>query len=230
MTRQSTIECAARLTGKGPAMLGRFQVDGDPVDFTINEDDLDRDAMFWRTVLAGYGVGPGSRIVVVGSVPESPWLEPPRMAAAALGASYSNVDSWSWDARRLDMYCRRLPVSVVLGLNAETVQALASITDVQKRLGPVPTLLVRPDALEPLREKGVTHADVLVPVGPTLAVTLADGSGIAYDESEWLIEAADGELVVSTRGPRHTRLKRQQTGLAGAVVAAEGGSRLALGS
>jgi hypothetical protein len=230
MTRQSTIERAARLTGKGPAMLGRFQVDGDPVDFTVGEEDLDRDTTFWRGVLAGYGVGPGSRIVVVGSVPDSPWLEPPRMAANALGGSYSNVDAWSWDARRLDMYCRRLPVTLVLGLGAETVQALASLTNVQERLGPVPTLLARPDALKPLRGEGVTNAGVLVPLGPALAVTLADGRGMAYDESEWLIEAADGELVVSTRGPRHTRFDRQRTGVAGAVVAADGGSRLVLGS
>lgn len=230
MTRQSTIERSARLTGKGPAMIGRFQVDGSPFDFTVAEEDLDRDATFWQRVLAGYGVGIGSRIVVVGSVPESPWLEPPRMAVAALGGSYSNVDAWSWDARRLEMYCRRLPVSVVLGIGGETVQALAAITDVRERLGSVPVLLARADGLEALRREGVDHAGLLVSIGQATAVTMADGSGIAYDESEWLIEAVDGELVVTARGPRHSVPKRQRSGVAGSVFATDAGARLVLGS
>lgn len=228
MTRQSTIERAARIQKDGPTVIGRFHVDGEPVDFPLAEADVDVDVRFWQGVLSGYGVGKGDRVVVSAFAYEFPWFQPARMAVAQLGASYSNVEQWGWDARRLEMFVRRVSPRVVLGLGKENVEGLSNIVEPAERLGPVPTLLARPDAVDPLDDAGLSPAGLVVKLGPAVGVGLADGSGIAFDESQWEFGSEGGELTISTRGSRAASFAAQRTGVRGTVEQTPAGARLVL--
>jgi len=231
MTRQSTIERAARLQGKpGLACIGQFSVDGEAVDFLYSEDDLARDAAFWAQVLAGYGVTRGMRILVTGVAWEMPWMHPPRLGAVRLGASYSNTEAFGWDARRLDTFIRWTSPRVVLGPGREVLESLGNAGDLAERLQSVPVLLVRPDGLETLRDAGIRPAGVVAQLGPAAAVSLPDGSGIAVDESEWSVTEEDGELLVTAVGPRAARFDGQRTGVRGHVEQAPVGLRIVLGN
>lgn len=227
MTRQSTIERAARLQGKpGLACIGRFSVDGEAVDFPYSEDDLARDAAFWAQVLAGYGVTRGKRVLVTAVAWEMPWMHPVRLGATRLGASYSNTEAFGWDARRLDTFIRWTKPQAVLGPGREVLEALGGSGDLAERLSGVPVLLVRPDGLETLEEAGVRSAGVVALLGLAAAVSLPDGSGIAVDENEWAVTEEDGELLVTTVGSRAARFDRQRTGVRGHVEQTPAGLRI----
>jgi hypothetical protein len=109
MTRQSTIERAARLQGKADLIcMGRFFVDGNAIDFPYSEEDLERDAGHWGEVLSSYGVARGKRVVVTALAWELPWTVSVRVGVTRAGGTYSNAELWGWDARRLDMFIRRI--------------------------------------------------------------------------------------------------------------------------
>lgn len=229
MTRQSTIARAARLQGKpGLACIGRFSADGEFIDFPYGEDDLARDTDFWAKVLAGYGVTRGKRVVVTAVAWEMPWMQQVRLGATRLGASYSNTEAFGWDARRLETFIRWTSPQVVLGPGEEVLEALGSAGDLAERLRSVPVLLVRPDGRKTLAAAGVRPAGVVALIGPALAVSLPDGTGIAVDENEWTVTEEDGELLLTTVGPRAARFDRQRTGVRGHVEQTPAGPRVDL--
>lgn len=227
MSQQSTITRAAKLQRPGIAWIGRYQVGADVIDFTVNEDDLARDSVWAAKVLTDYGIRRGSHILVTATPAETPWLDAFRVGSTRVEAVYSNAEPWNWDARRSEMYIRRLNTEMVIGLSAETVTAMGQLTDAAVRLGSVRTILARPDALPVLSELGI-DAGLYVRLGPALAVSSPDHAGLQYDEKEWAIESVDGQLVVSTVGPRATPCDRQPTGVAGEVTSTSGGSRIVL--
>jgi hypothetical protein len=230
MTRQSTAERTALLPGKaGLACIGRFDLEGGHVDFPCSEEDLQRDAASWGRVHSAYGVARGKRVVVTALPWELPWAVPLRLGVTCAGGTYSNTELWGWDARRLDLFIRRLSPYAVIGPGQELIEALAGLTDLAERLADVPVLLVRPDAVQALEDAGVHPTGIVVPLGPTSAVSLPDGSeGLAVDESEWNVEDEDGELLITTVGPRAATFHRQRTGVRGRVEQTPLGARIHL--
>lgn len=227
MTQQSTIARAATLDRPGIAWIGRFRVGDDTVDFVVSEDDLARDSRWAAGILSGFGISPGEHILVTARPSDSPWLDEFRVAARTLGIVHSNAEAWNWDARRAEMFIRRLNSAMVIGLSAETVAAMGQITDVAERLSSVRHVLARRDALAPLRELGVDAGSYAL-LGPAVAVSAPDGSGLSYDENEWAVEELDGELVVSSVGPRATTFDRQRTGARGQVTQSAQGARVSM--
>ncbi|HTQ15794.1 MAG TPA: hypothetical protein VML93_00300, partial [Mycobacterium sp.] len=69
-----------------------------------------------------------------------------------------------------------------------------------------------------LRQAGLAPW-TLLPLGPLWAFEPPGGGGAAYDRNEWLVEAIDGELRLSTVGPRATRFERLALGQRGSVAA-----------
>ena len=55
---------------------------------------------------------------------EDPWITPIVRALRRIGAPYATSETYGWDSRRFAMYLRRLPVKAIVGLGAETVDAL----------------------------------------------------------------------------------------------------------
>jgi len=229
MTRQSTIERAARLQGKsGLVCMGRFFVGGQAVDFPYSEDDLARDTEFWRAVLSGYGLMRGKRAVVTALGWEMPWAVAVRCGVNGTRATFSNSELWGWDARRLDMFVRRLAPHAVIGPGGELLESLGNIVGLTERLGDVRVLLVRPDAMGKLDHAGVHPTGIITPLGPGVAVSLPDSTGLAVDENEWAVDEEDGELLITAVGPRAATFDRQRTGVRGQVERTQAGARIIL--
>jgi hypothetical protein len=228
MTRQGTIDRALQLENKpGLVCIGRFYVDGKVVDFPYSEEDLDRDAEFWRSVLTDYGVTRGKRVVITSMAWEVPQFQAVRVGVMRAGGTFSNSEFWSWDARRLDLFIRRLEPHMVIGPGSQSIEGLGNMVDLHERLSGVPHVLVRPDASELLTEAGVEHAGVVVPIGPAVAVTMPDGH-IAVDEHEWAVQERDGRFAVTSIGPRAARFDQQITDVRGLVDSASGRAGLIL--
>lgn len=226
MTQQSSIARAAKLERPGIAWIGRFHVDGEAVDFTVGEADLERDSQWAASLMRQYGVCAGEHILITSRPSESPWLDAFRDGARLIGAVHSNGESWGWDARRSEMYIRRLNTVLIIGLSSDTIDGISQMTDAAERLSSVRKIIARQEAVGPLQELGI-EADSYRQIGPVLAVS-APGGGLRYNESEWIVESIDGQLVVSTVGPRATKFVRQPTGITGRVVMSAEGARILL--
>lgn len=222
MTYASVVERSRSLPRPNPAMIGRFTVEGEDIDFPVSEADLDRDSLWWTQVLHGYGVKAGDHVLVSSHAWHCPWIDPIRTASTRLGAVHSNVEAWGWDAPRMASFLRRFPISLVAGIGLESVLALQNIGDVAELLGGV-TLLAQPDAAQLLNENGFQAATMLQ-IGPASAITPAGEDGtprLVTDDGEWLIETDGDEFVVTSRAQRSARFDRQATGIHGLTLTVE---------
>jgi hypothetical protein len=216
MTLQSTTLAADSVPRAALWGIGRYQVDGRPVDFPISWEDRDRDTDWAASVLAQHGVGAGTAVLVVGGMAESPWFDPFETAVLRRGGHYSIGEIISFEAFRSGMYARRLDVEVVFGINRAVAEGLGD------ELGPafsgVRTILARPDAVPVLHAAG-RPALTVSRVGPALAVECPVGAGAHVNGAEWSVEADGADLLLTTVGPRAHRLERQRVGVAGRVSA-----------
>jgi hypothetical protein len=227
MTQRSTTARAAKLNRPGIAWIGRFAAGDDIVDFTVSEDDLARDSVWAENILRSYGIGPDDHVLFTATPSDTPWFEQFRVAARHTGAVQSNGEAWNWDARRSEMYIRRLETKMIIGLSAQTIEAMGQITDATERLSSVSSILARPDGLAAVRALGF-DAGLIIRLGPAVAVSAADGSGLCVNDDEWAVDVDDGELVVTSLGARMTQSHRQRTGVRGSVASTSAGVRITL--
>jgi hypothetical protein len=196
--------------------IGRYAVGDTSVQFPIDRSDLERDTAWATDVLAEYGVRRGRRVHVISGGWESPWYAPFFAAARRLDATYTCADIFGFDARRTDLFLRRLTPHVVIGLPVEVVAGLAD-SDALGNLRPVPHVLARPDAAADLAAAGI-EAGVFACVGPATAITRSGGTGLSYNTAEWRIDAPSGELLVTAVAERADRVSSAPTGVRGEVV------------
>lgn len=230
MTQQSTIARAAQLDRPGIAWIGRFTAGAersDVIDFVVSENDLERDSAWAAGILRGYGIQRGDHVLILATPGDTPWVDQFRVAAHTIGAVHSNAEAWNWDARRSEMYIRRLDTKMIVGIAAETIEAMGQIDGAIERLAGVRTVLARPGAGPALAAVGI-DAGQIVRIGPAVAVSAPDGSGLCVNDDEWSVQADDGELVVTSVGPRFTKAERQRTGVRGSVASTRSGVRITL--
>jgi hypothetical protein len=220
-----TGSAAAAATLELPALwgIGRYAVGDATVQFPVDRGDLERDTAWATEVLAEYGVQHGRRVHIISGGWESPWYAPFFAAVRRLDATYTCADIFGFDARRTDLFLRRLTPHVVIGLPVEVAVGLAD-ADQLDNLRPVPHILARPDAAAELAAAGI-QAGIFAPLGPAVVVTPAEGGDLRYDADEWRIEAPNGELLVTTVGERAHRASGAPTGVHGEVL---GNGRLRL--
>lgn len=213
-----TGSAAATATLELPALwgIGRYPVGDTTVQFPIDRADLERDTVWATELLAEYGVQHGRRVHIISGGWESPWYAPFFAAVRRLDATYTCADIFAFDARRTDLFLRRLTPHVVIGLPVDVVTGLAD-ADQLDNLRPVPHILARPDAAVDLAAAGI-QAGVFAPIGPATGVTRSAGTGLSYNTDEWRIEAPNGELLVSTVGERADRVNNASTGISGEVI------------
>lgn len=217
MTFGSCLAAVAALPKPPQYGIARFHVGGQPVEFEISHDDMARDTAWAAGVLRRSGLGPANALLAVGGLFEAPWLAPFTRAATDVGATVAHADRWGWDARRSELFVRRLPVTMLVGLTAEVAQSLVGAEQLE-HLSRVPFLLVRPDAVAPLTAAGLSPG-TFAKIGPLVAVATSPGQPLEYDAAEWrLDDGDDGELLVSTVGPRLATFDRAPAGCRGRVV------------
>ena len=214
-----TGSAAAAVTLELPALwgIGRYVVGDATVQFPIDRTDLERDTAWATDVLAGYGVRRGRRVHIISGGWESPWYAPFFAAVRRLDATYTCADIFSFDARRTDLFLRRLTPHVVLGLPVDVAVGLADAEQLDN-LRPVPHILARPDAASELVAAGI-EAGVFAPVGAATAVTRPGSDLLSYDDRQWRFDAPEGELLVTTLGERAYRVSGHPTGVRGQVEA-----------
>jgi hypothetical protein len=208
---------AATTALERPALwgIGRYAVGDTTVQFPIDRADLERDTAWATAVLREYDVQRGRRVHVIAGGWESPWYAAFFAAVQRLGATYTCADMFGWDARRTDLFLRRLPPHVVIGLPVDVAVGLAD-ADQLDNLRPVPHILARPDAAAELAAAGI-ESGIFATLGPATAVTPAGGGGLRYDADEWRIDAPHGELLVTTVGARAYLASSAPTGMHGEV-------------
>lgn len=215
----TTVSAAAAAAGIPPARLwgvGRYYIDGAPADFEIGWDDWRRDTAWAKAMLADHGVGPDSGLIIVAGMPESPWFDPVETSARQLGAPYSIGDVYSFEAFRTAMYARRLPITMIFGINRVVAEGLGD--ELAEVVASANVIVARPDAHQLLTDAGARPYTV-TRIGPALAIECPDRAGSHLDPDEWTVAEGGGELLVSTAGPRLHRAAGAPTRLRGSVLA-----------
>jgi len=233
MTLASTTAAAGALPRPRLWGIGRYDVAGEPVYFEVSWDDWQRDTAWARAMLADHGVGQGrgggrrrggrsgdgqavGGLVIVAGMPESPWFDPFETAARELGAPYSIGEVYPFEAFRTGMYARRLPVSMIFGIDATVAEALGD--ELAEVVARVPVIVARPDASALLAGAGARPC-VVTRVGPAIAVECPHRSGAHLNGAEWTLAERGGELVISTAGPRAHQVTEAALGIRAAVSA-----------
>ena len=160
-------------------------------------------------MLAGLGVNGDSGLVIVCGMAESPWFDPFETAARELGAPYSTGEIASFEAFRTGMYARRLPITMIFGINQTVAEGLGD--ELAEVVAKVPAIVARPDAAGLLAEAGA-RPFILTRVGPAIAVECPQRSGAHINDAEWTLTERGGELFISTAGPRAHQVTEAATG------------------
>ena len=216
MTLASTTAAALKLPPQRLWAIGSYDVAGERVYFEISWDDQRRDTAWARAALAGLGVDADSGLVIVCGMVESPWFDPFETASRELGAPYSTGEIASFEAFRTGLYARRLPITMIFGINQTVAEGLGD--ELAEVVAKVPTIVARPDAAGLLAEAGA-RPFIVTRVGPAIAVECQQRSGAHINDAEWTVTERGGELFVSTAGPRAHQFTEAATGLAGSVTA-----------
>ena len=199
MTLASTTAAAMKLPPQRLWGIGSYDVAGERVYFEISWDDQRRDTAWARAMLADLGVTADSGLVIVCGMAESPWFDPFETASRELGAPYSIGEIASFEAFRTGMYARRLPITMIFGINQTVAEGLGD--ELAEVVSKVPAIVARPDAAGLLAEAG------------------ARPFGAHINDAEWTLTERGGELFISTAGPRAHQVTQATTGLAGSVTA-----------
>ena len=215
MTVASSTAAAATLPRPRPWGIGRYDVAGQPVYFEVSWDDWQRDVAWARAMLADHGVGLGGGLVIVGGMPESPWFDPFETAARELGAPYSIGETYAFEAFRTGMYARRLPITMIFGIDRTVAEGLGD--ELAAVVARVPVIVARPDAAGLLAEAGA-QPFIVTRVGPALAVECPHRSGAHVNGAEWTLAERGGELFISTAGPRAHQVSQAALGLRGTLT------------
>jgi hypothetical protein len=215
VTAASTAAAAAALARPGPWGIGRYEAAGQPVYFEVGWDDWRRDVAWARALLANHGVGPGRGLVVVGGMAESPWFDPFETAARELGAPYSIGEIYAFEAFRTGLYARRLPITMIFGLDRTVAEGLGD--ELAEVVARVPVIVARPDAAGLLAGAGA-QPFIVSRVGPALAVECPHRTGAHVNGAEWTLAERGGELFISTAGPRAHQVREAAVGLRGTLT------------
>jgi hypothetical protein len=172
-------------------------------------------------MLAGHGVGAkkgdgavGGGLIIVGGMAESPWFDPFEAAARELGAPYSIGETYAFEAFRTGMYARRLPVTMIFGIDRMVAEGLGD--ELAEVVARVPVIVARPDAVALLAAAGARPL-MVTRVGPAIAVECPHRSGAHLNGAEWTLAERSGELLISTAGPRAYQVTGVALGIRGAV-------------
>jgi hypothetical protein len=191
---------------------------GESAHFEVGWEEFARDTEWAHARIVEAGLGRDDLVLFCTPNHENPWVTPIVRALRRVGASYATAETYGWDSPRFAMFLRRLPVTAVLGLGAETVDALADRPGVlAELLADVRIVWTRADAVSPVRALGVPTATYL-PLGPALGLGLPGEEGARVNGAEWRVEEDDGLVRVTNRRPRATGFDATDTGVFGTVT------------
>lgn len=200
--------------------VGSMTVGGSRLPYPVSRRDIERDTEWAQGRLQAAGVEAGAVVLFVASCGEWGQSWPYQNAAMRLSAPYLTAEDSPWDASRSEMFLRRFRCRVAFGISAGLLDGLQQAGHALDTVfADAGCVMARPEAAVRLREAGLAPW-TLLPLGPMFALAAPDDAGAVYDEQEWLVEEADGELLLTSLAPRACPLVRLHTGVRGRVVAA----------
>lgn len=210
---------AAAETGSKLWGVGSYRVDGELVAFPVSEADLQRDVATAQKNLASLGVERGMRALVTSMLAEGAQYWPVQIGLLMTGTQMSCADASRFDAFRTRMFLNGPHYDLAIGINGAVLDGLA---DLDAPLGDlfarVPVVAARAEAVGRLRAAGIDPR-LWLHVGPTVAVECAARAGAHVDSDEWTVESDRGEVRITARRPRATRIEGVATGLRAEIVA-----------
>lgn len=205
--------------------IGRYKVNSEDVDFEIGWPEFDRDVAWARGVLAAAGIGDGDVVLITAAQCEAPWLSPVLRAVKAIGATSLIAEVFSFDAGRTAWFLQSFPVKAVVGLGPDTVDGWTEKGLIPTELlAGVEVVWARPGARAKLAELGPRLAQ-LVMLGPALAMGQPGESAASVNPTEWRLDEADGDVVVTSIAERATSFDRAPTGIRARVATRAGGGQ-----
>jgi len=213
---RATMAAAASTLPRAPIYgIGTYYTGSSVADFEIGWDELERDTEWAHSMMLAAGINRGDLVVFSAANHENPWTTPLVRALRRIGAPYATAETYGWDARRFSMYLRRLPVKAIVGMSAETVDALQDTQGtLQKLLSDVDVVWARADALPRLKALGIPAAAYL-PLGPALGLGLSSEGGARVNADEWTVTDHGGRLRVTNKRVRATKFDSADTGVSG---------------
>jgi hypothetical protein len=196
--------------------IGLLRLPGGYQPYTVSLRDIERDTAWASKVFELLGVRPGLPLHLIGAGCDNEILWPYENALIGMKVPFGVAEPVAIDAPRSDMFLRRFRMQAVLGLSGELVDAFMALgRDLQALLGHS-VIVALPEAVPILRAAGLTPWTQRQ-IGPICTFESPLGDGARFDESEWLIEAPDGELLLSSVASRACPFVRLRTGVQGRV-------------
>ena len=199
-----------------PWMVGCLRTADGPLPHPMSARDIAADIRFATSIFGKMGIGAGATVLFTCGSSEYAQFWPYEQALETLGACVAVAENLPFDAGRSEMFIRRLKIDLAFGIGREIVDGMAMMgLDTAAAFKPAALICARDSAAATLVELGFAPWR-MVDFGPAFAFVAPDGTTY-YDRDEWLLEAPDGDLLISARQARGNPLVRFATGIAGSI-------------
>jgi len=197
-------------------MHGRIRTAHAVMSYPVSFRDVYADSLFGMRMFQKMGVEAGSIVLFTSGSSEYAQFWPYEISVSNLKGCVAIAENFIFDAGRSEMFMRRLPIKVAFGITDAILDGMAALKlDVVKAFQPAELICARDGAADRLKELGFAPWRI-VSFGPAFGYVSPEGETF-YDEDEWLVEEANGELLITARNARTLPLVRLPTGVKGSV-------------
>lgn len=186
------------------------------MSYPVSFRDVHADSLFGMHMFQKMGAGAGSMVLFTSGSSEYAQFWPYEISVVNLEGCAAIAENFMFDAGRSEMFMRRLPIKVAFGITDAILDGMAALKlDVGKAFAPAGVICARDGAADRLKDLGFLPWR-MVSFGPAFGFVSPEGEAF-YDGDEWLIEEANGELLITARTARALPLVRLPTGVKGSV-------------
>ena len=196
--------------------VGRYINAGAEQFLPYSNAELERARKFALRILSGFHFRTGHNLLITAQMHECAQLLAFERAAMDYGLVVCSADSTFYDAARVESVVRRFSPVAIAGITPETLAGLKALGHDPLKLFSGIVVWARPGAYAELQGSAV---DVRAwrELGPAVGIECSQGCGLHIDRLEWLADADDGEIVLTSHLQRAVNFRRLRTGVHGRV-------------